>query len=221
MRLITKQQLTQPSTLVLQESAFRPHPSDQSNPLAAPTHNNSATGPIHHQQLPPSLPYPQLPSAFTSTAPSSAHLPGLKSQSIDLTVRPSRISLTSPSRPSAHLSKLSISNPIIKPVIIPQDPVAPPFLANRTASDSFPLSHLTYLPANYAQKLKPAPHPTTLEYIKPDRRYSPSNKPMKPSGHGQSATPSALLHLFFLGLDISLLFLPVTNIYLSLICSRY
>ncbi|KAA1081392.1 hypothetical protein PGT21_035124 [Puccinia graminis f. sp. tritici] len=181
MRLISKQQI--PSTQLLQESALRPHPSDQ--PIA-PTHNNSASGPIHHQQLPPSLPYPQLPSAFNSTAPSSAHLPGLKSQSIDLTARPSRISLTS--RPSAHLSKVSISNPIIRPVIIPQDPSAPPLLANRTASDSFPLSHLTYLPANYAQKLKPAPQPTTLEYIKPDRRFSPSNNPMKPSGHGTTAS---------------------------------
>ncbi|KAH9467460.1 hypothetical protein Pst134EA_011104 [Puccinia striiformis f. sp. tritici] len=207
MRLISKQQISPPTTLLEgpvvhpssqlgnESSTIRPRPSDQSSPShtlpanLGPTSSNSTAGLVHHQHLPPILPYPQLPASFSSPGPSSITAGPKKTRSIDLTAKLSYLSLTGASRPSPHLlplPKASISNPIIKPVSAPQEPPAPPLLANRTNSDSFPLSHLTYLPANYAQKFKASHKPVTLEIV--SLGYSPSYNPMKPSGHETKAS---------------------------------
>ncbi|OAV90729.1 hypothetical protein PTTG_00045 [Puccinia triticina 1-1 BBBD Race 1] len=199
MRLMGKQQEgpirhSAPGAQTVHDSAARPHPSDHHPSLQSPALHLAPASNV----IPPGaplLPYPQLPSSFSSPAPPATHT-GSKSRSVDLSAQSAHFSLASASRPSAHLlSKASISNPIIKPASIPQDPIAPPFLANRTASDTLPLSHLTYLPVNYAQKFKSAPKLTALEFIKSDRRHSPSYNPMKPSGHDTSKASSGdVLH---------------------------
>ncbi|KAA1134433.1 hypothetical protein PGTUg99_002586 [Puccinia graminis f. sp. tritici] len=149
----------------LKSTGSSPHPNNSTTiALRAYPSSNSC----HHH-----YPIPSCPSAFQLNWPHPL-----------LTCRGSRVSLStsppdhrvspSPAGRQPHLSKVLNFKPNHQTSHHPSRPPArPPLLANRTASDSFPLSHLTYLPANYAQKLKPAPQPTTLEYIKPDRRFYP------------------------------------------------
>ncbi|KNZ50137.1 uncharacterized protein VP01_457g6 [Puccinia sorghi] len=91
---------------------------------------------------------------------------------------PASSSLSAPAQYNL-VPKLSLSKP--------QDPpTAPPNSSLRTVSDTPPLAHLTYLPANYTEKFKAHnSKPTHFEVVALEWWFSPSHAHMKPSSaHG-------------------------------------
>lgn len=147
---------------------LRHHASDQSIPHSLPLHHGPSSDKIKasittttstHGLSPPAfLPCPQLSCSFRSPASSS---------------------LSAPAQYNL-VPKLSLSKP--------QDPpTAPPNSSLRTVSDTPPLAHLTYLPANYTEKFKAHnSKPTHFEVVALEWWFSPSHAHMKPSSaHGQ------------------------------------
>ncbi|KNZ53567.1 uncharacterized protein VP01_31g3 [Puccinia sorghi] len=171
MRLMSKQQDTHEEDT----RGLRHHASDQSIPHSLPLDHCPSRDKIKASitsttstglSLPVLLPYPQLPSSFSSPASSRLSAPA----------------------PYNLVPKLFLSNP--------QDPpTASPNPSLRTVSDTPPLAHLTYLPANYAQKFKAHnSKPTHFEVATLERRFSPSLAHMKPSSAHETKASGDLSH---------------------------
>ncbi|PLW34335.1 hypothetical protein PCANC_09642 [Puccinia coronata f. sp. avenae] len=183
MRRIAKQNSTH-SPAAGHEPAPHGRHSSAENTLAAHhrstgSHNSvqiAATPRSTHHGLaqivtPPPLAYPQLPSAFGSPAQSD--------------LAPSSAYLLN------LLPALSLSNPILKPHV-----PSPPLPTN--PDTPHPLSHLTYLPANYAQKFKSRHSksaPLDSARPSPDRRSSPATHSlMSPSTQQTMASATDMSH---------------------------